>query len=190
MASLLGDDAAKMRLAAAMLLTLPGAPFVYYGEEIGMPGRKPDEHIREPLLWDVPGGPRHAQTTRWVDPRDARAGTTPTVAEQNIDPGSLLTHYRRLAALRAAHPALSGGEIEPAPLAVRAGDADGVLSFLRTAAGQTLLVVHNVSGGAITADLSPALVPFTRVVYRNGDGVTIEGGTLVLPPFSTVVLAR
>ena len=189
-ASLLGGDAAKMRLAAAMLLTLPGAPFVYYGEEIGMPGRKPDEHIREPLLWDVPGGPRHAQTTRWVAPRDARAGTTPTVAEQDADPASLLTHYRRLAALRAAHVALSVGEIEPAALAVRAGDADGVLSFLRTAAGETLLVVHNVSGGAVAADLPPALAPFARVAYRSGDGVTVEGGTLALPPFSTVVLAR
>ena len=36
---------------ATVLLTLPGTPFIYYGEEIGMTGRKPDELIRTPMQW-------------------------------------------------------------------------------------------------------------------------------------------
>jgi alpha-amylase len=43
----------KIKQAAAILLTLPGRPFIYYGEELGMLGVKPDENIREPFLWDA-----------------------------------------------------------------------------------------------------------------------------------------
>ena len=41
-----------MRVAAAMLLTLPGHPFIYYGEELGMRGVKPDPDLREPMRWE------------------------------------------------------------------------------------------------------------------------------------------
>ena len=37
----------KMKVLAGMYLTLPGVPFIYYGEEIGMTGEKPDENIRK-----------------------------------------------------------------------------------------------------------------------------------------------
>ncbi|HSW27340.1 MAG TPA: alpha-amylase family glycosyl hydrolase, partial [Burkholderiaceae bacterium] len=46
-------DEPSYRLAAATLLTLPGTPFIYYGEEIGMTGHKPDERIRTPMRWDA-----------------------------------------------------------------------------------------------------------------------------------------
>src|SRR6266699_2598930 len=45
----LGNDTAGARLAATILLTLPGVPFIYYGEEIGMTGDKPDERLRTPM---------------------------------------------------------------------------------------------------------------------------------------------
>ena len=48
----LGDDESMARVAASILFSLPGTPYVYYGEEIGMKGMKPDEFIREPFLWD------------------------------------------------------------------------------------------------------------------------------------------
>ncbi len=48
----LGNDRAGARLAATILLTLPGVPFVYYGEEIGMTGDKPDERLRTPMQWN------------------------------------------------------------------------------------------------------------------------------------------
>ena len=51
-ASTLDGDQAKLHLAAEMLLTGPGVPFVYYGEEIGMTGQKPDPEIRTPMRWD------------------------------------------------------------------------------------------------------------------------------------------
>ena len=50
----LGGDPAAAKLAATLLLTLPGLPFVYYGEEIGMTGDKPDQRLRTPMQW-APG---------------------------------------------------------------------------------------------------------------------------------------
>jgi glycosidase len=47
----LGGDVARAKLAATILLTLPGLPFVYYGEEIGMAGNKPDPRLRTPMQW-------------------------------------------------------------------------------------------------------------------------------------------
>ena len=48
-ASVLGEETARLALAASLLLAAPGVPFLYYGEEIGQIGRKPDEMIRNPM---------------------------------------------------------------------------------------------------------------------------------------------
>lgn len=45
------DGVGQQRLGAAILMTLPGTPFLYYGEEFGQKGNKPDENIREPMDW-------------------------------------------------------------------------------------------------------------------------------------------
>jgi hypothetical protein len=49
--SALGGDLRAARLSAELLLTLPGLPFVYYGEELGMTGDKPDPRLRTPMHW-------------------------------------------------------------------------------------------------------------------------------------------
>ena len=49
----LGGSIARAKLAASILLSLPGVPYLYYGEEIGMIGEKPDENIRLPMQWDT-----------------------------------------------------------------------------------------------------------------------------------------
>jgi glycosidase len=105
----LGGDFNKAKLAAVMLLTAPGVPFIYYGEEIGMTGTKPDEDLRLPMQWKA-NGPGVGFTTG--SPWRAAAADWPTtnVAAQDSDPKSLLNLYRTLIHLRANHAALRTGE--------------------------------------------------------------------------------
>jgi alpha-amylase len=136
--SQLGGDEGKARVAASLLLTAPGTPFIYYGEEIGMMGVKPDEDIRLPMQWcsDQP----HACFTSGTPWRPvARDYPTRSVALQEPDPDSLLNHYRALIQLRNAYPALSVGEwtlVESNP--------GRVYAALRHTEAQAILVVINV----------------------------------------------
>src|SRR5207302_6232180 len=65
----LGGDVARAKLAATLLLTLPGLPFVYYGEEIGMTGDKPDPRLRTPMQWAPRPGVGFTSGTPWESPQ-------------------------------------------------------------------------------------------------------------------------
>ncbi|MCC6617099.1 MAG: DUF3459 domain-containing protein [Anaerolineae bacterium] len=138
MSELRGDVGAA-RVAASVLLTGPGVPFIYYGEEIGMMGRKPDERIRTPMQWT--SDPVTAGFTNAEEPWEALAddGLEFTVAAETDDPDSLLSHYRALIHLRNAHPALRTGFYRPL-------DSEGhhVYAFLRSDETETLLVIVNL----------------------------------------------
>ena len=137
----LGGDSARARLAAEILLTLPGFPFVYYGEEIGMTGDKPDERLRTPMQWTA-GASGFTRGTPW----EALQGDTMTtsVAAQEANPGSLLNEYRRLIHQRDANAALAVGELVP----LDASQA-GALSYLRRTAGRSVLVLANLGTAAL-----------------------------------------
>ncbi|TVR23289.1 MAG: DUF3459 domain-containing protein [Anaerolineaceae bacterium] len=169
MSQLRGDFQAA-KVAANILLTLPGVPFVYYGEEIGMTGTKPDPEIRTPMQWDgdlpnvgfTTGTPWSAINDDWAD------GVT--VAVQDADPDSLLNHYREMIALRNATPALRRGSYVP----VTSG-AGTVFSFLRDADEQTVLVVLNLRdreidnyGLTLAADSLPEGATL-RLIYGEVD---------------------
>lgn len=132
-------DVAKAKVAASALLTLPGLPFVYYGEELGMVGTKPDEKIRTPMPWNGEDGGGFTTGKPW---EDFQVGwKTANVAAESAEPGSLLNHYRRWIALRMAHPALRHGE-----LTILSSGRDAVAAYLRKASEETLLVVVNFGG--------------------------------------------
>jgi alpha-glucosidase len=144
---------AQARVAAMLLLTLPGTPLLYYGDELGLtdvpvppeqardpiarliPGRGRDPE-RTPMPWD--GGPGAGFTTGrpWL-PLGADHRTR-NVAAQRPDPGSMLNLHRRLLRLRRQAPALATGGYEPV-------EADGdVLAYLRTGPGRRYLVALNL----------------------------------------------
>ena len=138
----LRGDVARARLAAALQLTLPGIPFVYYGEEIGMTGDKPDPRLRTPMHWTR--GPS-AGFTRGIPWEPLQPDSlTANVEAQDADPGSLLNHYRWLVHLRTLHPALGGGDF--VPLAATDG---AVAAYLRRDGDSVALVVANLGAAPL-----------------------------------------
>jgi alpha-glucosidase len=165
------DDAIRgdlrARVAAMMLLTLRGTPFLYYGEEIGMRNVPiPDDRLQDPLArtlhrslsrdpertpmqWDAAPGAGFTTGAPWLPIGDAGARN---VAAQRRDPGSLLTLYRDLLALRRAYPALHAGAFRrlPAP-----GD---VFAYERSHAGERAVVALSFASEAREVDLADAEV--------------------------------
>lgn len=126
------------RLAAAALLTTPGVPFIYYGEEIGMRGQKPDERIRTPMQWDESenAGFTLEGVRAWQSL--ARREENDSVAVQTADPDSLLSTYRDLIRLRNEHEALRQGNF----IDVRSSSSR-LFAFLRQTDDETILVIFN-----------------------------------------------
>ena len=180
--STLGDDVGKAKLAATALLMLPGLPFLYYGEEIGMLGTKPDEQIRTPMQWagDDQGGFSSGRPWEAFQPNYKQVN----VAAQDGDPASLLNHYRRLVQLHTEHPALAHGSFT----ALKAS-AGSVAAFLRQADDELLLVVLNFGAAAVdrmTLELAASeLAPGTyRLESLLGDA---QGAELTVGTAGSVV---
>jgi alpha-amylase len=185
----LGGDPGRVRVAATLLLTLPGLPFVYYGEEIGMTGDKPDERIRTPMQWRAGRGGGFTTGTPWEAFQPD--STTTTVGGEDDDPGSLLAIYRSLIHLRAGVPALTVGDLVP----VSASDST-VVAYLRRDGNRAVLVVVNLGGKALdrvalTSANDAAPVGRWRLVDLLGGAV---GRPVVVPSdgrlFRYVPLAR
>ena len=139
----LGQNLEKAKAAAGILLTAPGIPFLYYGEEIGMMGTKPDELIRTPMQWSGEEGAGFTDGVPW-EAINADYNTI-NVDAQTGDRSSLLEHYRSLVQLRNAHPALQAGETY-----VAESNSSKLASYLRTSEEETVLVVINIDDAPVT----------------------------------------
>lgn len=160
--SVIGGSLTKAKVAAAVLMTQPFTPMIYYGDEIGMLGFKGnfgsdanDIPMREPFKWNAIAGPpmsnywtlnAQAYNNRYSTNNDGRS-----VEEQLGVSGSLLEAYKSLIALRKSHVALRRGDYFPVSVST-----SRVWCFLRYAEGEeTLLIAINVHGSPHTfnADL-------------------------------------
>jgi alpha-amylase len=172
-----GGDETKYRLAAATALTLPGIPFVYYGEEIGI-GTTQGENggdwaLRSPMSWTS-----DARTAGFTTGTPFRR-VADNVATHNVEvetgkPESLLSFYQSMIALRNAHASLAQGDF------VRL-QADEVLAFRRAVAGEASLVVINYGAETRTLALdggTPDQI-WTRVHPADQDMRVADPGGLV-----------
>jgi len=139
----LEGDRDGARLAAAIQFALPGVPYIYYGEEIGMTGDKPDPQIRTPMQWTGRApGVGFTSGDPWIDPKpDARDVNVRTLA---VDPGSLLSFYRRLIRARLEHEALRTGRVT----VLDSGDPR-VLALVRDRPDGAVLCVFNLGDDPI-----------------------------------------
>lgn len=177
----LGGNLDKAKLAASMLLTLPGAPYLYYGEELGMLGVKPDEFIREPFPW---GDGKY--TTTWMAPRYTTPETVPSVYQQLEVEHSVLSHYKRLMAYRNSSTVLTKGNASPITTEL----PSEVVGLKRDFEGDTLIVFHNISDVEVTLKLKSDFKDFNKVSFSTHSSSVLNDGSLTLAAYSTVVLEK
>jgi glycosidase len=144
--SVMKGNVDKAKLAVFMLFTAPGTPFIYYGEEIGMQGQKPDEDIRLPMQWSNQENAGFTSDVPWRAPYTNF--TEVNVAAQESDANSLLNHYRKLIELRKEYPLLHTGKTT----LLETGNT-GVYAILRTDENEQMLVLVNLKDEPI-ADYS------------------------------------
>jgi maltose alpha-D-glucosyltransferase/alpha-amylase len=192
-----GRDTAQLKLVYLFLLTMPGTPFIYYGDEIGMRyQRLPSKEggygrtgARTPMQWGdganagFSAGPEESLYLP-IDPAPDR----PTVAAQDANPDSLLNRVRSLIRIRHALPALDA-------------DADfnvvyaesGKLPFIysRSKGGQRLLVAVNPAGRPARAVLPGEMIAAQPITIDAPDSAILvrsdEGWVLDLPPVSGAI---
>jgi glycosidase len=178
----LGGNVEKVKLAASILMSLPGTPYIYQGEEIGMLGPKTDQDRgqRESFVWDYPGKDTHQ--CNWYP---AVYSTPQTVVPANVqinDPNSLYQFYKKWIHFRNTQPALNEGVIDYTTVSVKE-----IISFTRKHAQQNLWVVHNLADVEITLTIPETLQQFSTVVF-NTKGGKKQDRTLVLPAYGTLIL--
>ncbi len=172
----------KAKMAAALLFTLPGSPYIYYGEEIGMIGQKPDELIREPFLWDVKENDNCR--TDWMTPKFSTEQTVAPAAVQAEDVNSMLNHYKSFIRVRNNSKALSYGELEPVDLGNK-----GVGAFIREYQDESLLVVHNLTEKEVNIPLPAAWKGYKTIAFQNKETAQ-QKGQLILSAHSTLILKK
>lgn len=136
--SVLDNDISSAKLAANILFTLPGIPYLYYGEEIGMRGMKPDENIREPFLWDAKNN--DSNRTSWIEAVYTTDETVSPVSQQMRSPESMLSHYKELSSFRKDNEHLFNGELNVLDL-----ENSSILAYSFTKDSETLYIIHNLS---------------------------------------------
>ena len=178
----------ELKVAFAFLLSMPGAPFLYYGDEIGMryvenlhsvEGGYGRTGSRSPMQWDhtTNAGFSAAPKEKLYVKQD-EATDRPTVEAQMADPDSLYHEIQKLINIRQAHSALqSRGEIE----FVYAEEKQYPLAYLRSDDKEKILVIINPADREASFDgdyaVKEALYTFGGEAAFAGGKVTVPGGS-------------
>jgi len=176
----LGKDLAKMKLAGAVLLTSPGKPFIYQGEELGYWGNKGggDQYVRSPMLWsnDKQGFADKKLGSR-ID--NGMLSGSIAVDEQLKDDDSILNVYKRFGKARSSYPALAKGDMKEVSVGV-----PEMAVWTMTYEGQTVLVVHNF--GKETRKVNLEGYKLGKCVVSNGQ-VALDGTRVQLSSCGSAV---
>jgi glycosidase len=192
-ASLVGSDPRKLRIGAVLDLTLGTDAILYYGQELGMRGAElPDKSsdgaqipLREAFRWradlDAPGSAIwYRSEDPWWTGRRNRTADGVSVEEQEASPGSLLSFYRWLTALRGRRPELSAGRYETG-----CADSGPVFCFTRRLGARWTFVAVNLSDHPADVAAPPA-----RRRYDLWSGRRQVGARIDLAPWQVILIGR
>ena len=169
----IGRNLDKQKLAAAVLLTVPGKPFIYQGEELGYWGTKDggDEYVRTPILWDKAGT---QCAKKGVENKVDNSMLTAdiSVEAQQANNASILNVYKKFAAARNSSKALAAGTIKEIK---STNNAIGMWEM--NAGDEKVLVVHNFGGANVNVQVSGYSTENELVsngtVGKTGNGITV-----------------
>ncbi|MCP9910383.1 maltose alpha-D-glucosyltransferase [Cyanobium sp. BA20m-p-22] len=172
LAPLLDHDRRRIELLYSLLLSLPGAPVIYYGDEIGMGDNiylGDRNGVRTPMQWsdDRNAGFSSADPSRLykpvlTDPLDNYQAVN--VAAQLRSPASLLHWLRHQLRLRSSQPVFSRGEIRFVQVSCRS-----IVAFTRSHRGTTALLVHNLAATVQPVHLELEAYAGLRPVHFSGN---------------------
>ena len=157
-------DKDKIKLAAAILMTLPGTPFIYYGDELGQLGAKPDASIREGFDWYASGsGEGMAKSGHEIY---TKANDGISLEEQKDDDDSVYNYYKELIKVRKENGEFFGGEYK------KIDSVEGTYGYLIDG---KVGVIHNLSDKEVEIG---ELVAGKEVIFGEGT---------IIKPYGTVV---
>ena len=183
-ATILNKDLAKLKQAAAFLMTSEGEPYIYQGEELGYWGKDDDDGgkdqlVRTPIVWDTAV---HAATRDLDGHFDMTLVTDEiSVDAQTKDPESLLRCYYDWTYARNTCPALATGKMSAHAKYNNNNTSDKTVAawYMTATSGSRALVLHNVGSSAVTLDLAGDKLDSKLVslgsVSVSGTSVTLGG---------------
>lgn len=184
--SRLGGDLARAKIAAAILLTVSGSPYIYYGEEIGMLGLKSsgDENVREPFIWDT--FLSDSYRTTWLKPIYSTDTNVMPLEQQKRDLKSIYRVYEKFIKLRNTYPALAYGKMT-SPSNLDSYEKNFMV-FFREFQGEKLLIIHNVSNNnssfATSEPIKKAIADMGKVTFSK---INSENYSINMPPYSSII---
>ncbi len=184
-ASTLGKSEAKEKLAAAVLLTSGGSPYIYYGEELGIYGTQTngDEYVRSPMLW---GDSYVTSYTSNID--SSVASNISSVSEQQNDETSLLNTYITFTELRNTYPALAEGTMSEHDVYNHSNSSyKTIAAWYMTSSDEKMCVIHNFGSSDVQLELTDDVEKAVAVsgdVYQKEEDGTIS---LKMGKYSSIV---
>ena len=178
-----GRDENKMKMAAAMNLFMSGSAFIYYGEEIGMPGSGNDPSKRAPMYWNAARDDGTTDPPPECElPEEYPLGS---LEEQRKDADSLYNYYRQAIAIRNALPQIARG----IPTAENELNKGCVSAYRKTWDQEECIVLMNISDEKAEVDLSGyGDWELAASLSAEGSKIKQKGDTLKLPAWGVAVL--
>ncbi len=190
LAPLVDNDRRRIELLHSMLLSMPGTPVLYYGDEIGMGDNfwlEDRDGVRTPMQWDdtrnagFSTAPAERLYLPVIDDLQYRPGVV-NVAAQVANPNSLLWWMRDILALRQEHPVFGRGRIE-----FLSPENSRVLAYIRADSDESVLIVANLSRNLQSVQLDLSTFSGRTPVDMFGASPLLPVGaeeySLTLPPY-------
>ena len=167
----------KAKLAVNIYMTLPGNPFIYYGEEIGMRGEKPDINIREAFKWTDSKKSDYAYTMDF-----SINDTTTPLSNQLDDNNSMYNHYKNIINLRKSNIALSKGNYESIDV-----NNSSIMAYKRSYENEDYYIFHNLSNSKIEIEFNDTLSN-GDLIFKSNLNSTLENNKVNLDKYSSIII--